>query len=50
MRIVTAILLLALAACSEPRLNANVSLGAGGVSVRPAVSGNVGGVGVTLTP
>lgn len=39
-------LLLTLAACSDPALTAGVTFGPGGVSVRPAVSGNVGGVDV----
>ncbi|MBT8409359.1 MAG: hypothetical protein KJN93_07020 [Alphaproteobacteria bacterium] len=40
--------ILALAACTNPTANANIGLGAGGVSVTPSVSGNVGGLGVTV--
>lgn len=42
-------ILLALAACTDPALNANVSIGPGGVSVSPSVSGSVGGVGVSIS-
>ena len=42
--------LLLLAACSEPRLYTGVSIGPGGVSVYPAVSGTVGGAKVTVAP
>ena len=41
-------LLLVLAGCTDPRLNAGISVGAGGVSVYPSVSGRVGGVGMAL--
>ncbi len=43
-------LVLALAGCTDPRLNAGISVGAGGVSVYPSVSGRVGGVGVAVSP
>ena len=39
-----------LAACENPQLNAGISLGANGLTVRPSVSGNVGGLGVEVTP
>ena len=39
-----------LSACADPRLNAGISIGAGGVSVTPSVSGRVGGLGVSISP
>lgn len=45
-RLPALLLCLTLAACSDPALTAGVTFGPGGVSVRPAVSGNLGGVGV----
>ena len=42
--------LLALPACENPQLNVGASVGSGGVSVYPSVSGRVGGVGVAVTP
>ncbi|MCU0907014.1 MAG: hypothetical protein MUF73_06090 [Rhodobacteraceae bacterium] len=39
-----------LAGCTDPRLNAGVSLGADGVSVYPSLSGRIGGLGVTVGP
>lgn len=44
------LLILSLSGCVDPRLNAGISIGAGGVSVTPSVSGRVGGVGVTISP
>lgn len=44
------VLLSVLAACSDPSLNAGVSIGPGGVSVVPSLSGRVGGVGVAISP
>lgn len=46
------VLLLAvlLSACSQPRLNAAVSVGLGGVNVSPSLSGRVGGMGVSISP
>lgn len=41
---------LLLAACTDPRLNAGLSIGPGGVTVTPSVSGRVGGVGIALRP
>lgn len=41
---------LVLGACEDPRLNAGISLGAGGVSVYPSISGRIGGVGVAVGP
>lgn len=46
----TLMLLLLLSACTDPRLNAAVSLGPDGVSLRPSLSGRVGGVGVAISP
>ena len=45
-----ALFVLLLAACTDPRVNAGVSLGADGVSVTPSVSARLGGIGVSLTP
>jgi hypothetical protein len=45
-RLPALLMLAALAACSDPALTAGVTFGPGGVSVRPALSGNVGGVDV----
>lgn len=39
-----------LAACSNPNAGIGVNIGAGGVSVRPVLSGTVGGVGVSVSP
>lgn len=42
--------LLLLAACSGPQAGVNIGIGPGGVSVNPVISGNVGGVGVSVSP
>lgn len=43
--------LLLLSACVNPQLNAGISIGAGGVSVAPSISGGVPGGGqITYTP
>jgi hypothetical protein len=43
--------LLLLAGCvSDPRLNAGISLGTGGLSVYPSVSGRVGPARVAISP
>jgi len=42
-------ILLGLAACTDPSLNANVHIGPGGVSVSPSLGGSVGGVGVSIS-
>ncbi len=45
------IALLFLSACVDPRLNAGVSLGAGGASVTPSISGGLPGGGrLSYTP
>lgn len=43
-------LALMLAACSDPRLNAGVSIGPEGVSIYPSLSGRVGVIGMTISP
>lgn len=43
-------LALMLAACTDPHVNAGVSIGSDGVAVYPYVSGRVGGVGVAISP
>jgi hypothetical protein len=40
--------LLALAACQNPMLSTNLTFGADGVDVSPAISGKVGGTTVTI--
>ncbi len=40
----------ALTGCQNPTLGVSTSIGAGGVSVSPTLSGNVGGVGVAVSP
>ena len=42
--------LLALPGCENPQLNVGASVGTGGVSVYPSVSGRVGNVGVAVSP
>ena len=42
--------LVGLAACENPSLNIGASISSGSVSVSPSVSGNVGDVGVTVSP
>ena len=37
------LLLVVLASCTDPRLNAGLSLGANGVALRPSVSAGLGG-------
>jgi hypothetical protein len=48
------LLLLALAlwlsACTNPRLSADLAIGAGGVSVSPALSGEVRGTTISIEP
>lgn len=41
---------LALMGCENPTLGIGASISPSGVSVSPKVSGQVGGVGVTVTP
>ncbi len=43
-------LALCLAACSSPRLNAGLSLGADGLSVSPSVSAGLGGGRISYSP
>jgi hypothetical protein len=43
-------LLLGLAACSAPRLNAGLSLGADGLTVTPSVSAGLGGGRISYSP
>jgi hypothetical protein len=42
--------ILALAACTDPRAGIGIGIGPNGVSVSPVISGNVGGVGVSVSP
>lgn len=50
MKRLSIILLLALPACEDPQLNIGASIGSGGVSVTPSVSGRAGNVGVAISP
>lgn len=50
MKRLSIVLLLALPACEDPQLNIGASIGSGGVSVTPSVSGRAGGVGVAISP
>jgi hypothetical protein len=43
-------LVVLLAGCTSPALTANIGIGAGGVTLTPAISTNVGGVNVTASP
>ena len=45
-RLPALVMLCLLAACSDPALTAGVTFDSGGLSVQPAISGNVGGIGV----
>lgn len=49
-RICLLICLFTVAACSDPRLNAGISIGANGVRVTPSVSGQVGGATISISP
>jgi hypothetical protein len=49
-RICLMIGLAALAACTDPRLNAGISLGPNGLRVVPSVSGQVGGATISVSP
>jgi hypothetical protein len=51
MRVAMAVCVALLAAgCSDPRLNAGLSLGTDGLTVRPSVSADVGGLNVEVSP
>ncbi|MBT8424413.1 MAG: hypothetical protein HKN98_02990 [Silicimonas sp.] len=50
MRKLALVCLLFLPACEDPSLNVGASIGTGGVSVAPSVSGRVGGLGVAVSP
>jgi hypothetical protein len=39
-----------LSGCSDPRLNAGLSLGSDGLTVRPGLSAHVGGLTVGVSP
>ncbi len=49
MRMFLVIVLAALAACTDPSLNASVRIGPGGVSVSPSIGGTIGGLGVSVS-
>ncbi|MES2145588.1 MAG: hypothetical protein V4516_14845 [Pseudomonadota bacterium] len=50
MKPVSLVILLVLSGCTSPALTANLGIGAGGVTLRPAVSTNIGGANVTVSP
>lgn len=50
MRYAPLFVLLALAACSNPRLSTGLTIGTGGLSVSPVLSGNVGDATVSIQP
>ena len=41
--------LAALAACTDPTLNAGITIGAGGMAVTPSISGRAGGATITVS-
>ena len=43
-------LVLLLAACGQPRANANVRVTPEGVRVVPSLAGSLGGIGIRVTP
>ena len=47
-RILVILLLPLCAACVSPTLSTGLSIGPNGLSIQPAISANVGGVGVTV--
>ncbi len=42
--------IMTLTGCTAPALTANIGIGAGGVTVSPAVSTNIGGANVFVSP
>jgi hypothetical protein len=50
MRKLALIAVLFVVSCTDPALTAGVRIGAGGVSIVPAVSGKVGGATVSVSP
>lgn len=50
MRPLAVLTFLVLPACENPSLNVGASISSGGISVKPSVSGRVGGVGVAVSP
>lgn len=48
--VVMILALVGLTACENPTLNIGASISSGGVRVSPSVSGDVGSVGVTVSP
>jgi hypothetical protein len=42
--------LILLAACTDPMLSAEMAVGTNGVTVKPTLSGNVGGATVSVQP
>jgi hypothetical protein len=50
LRTLCALALLLLAACTDPMLSAEMAVGAGGVSVKPTLSGSVGDGTVYVQP
>lgn len=50
MKLVALSALVALTGCTSPALTANIGIGAAGITVRPAVSTDIGGANVLLSP
>lgn len=50
MRLVLILMAVLVAGCSDPRLNAGLSLGSDGLSVRPSVSAGLGGGRISYSP
>jgi hypothetical protein len=49
-RFLSVVALVALAACTDPTLSADMVIGNNGVSVNPTLSGSVGGATVSIEP
>ena len=47
--IATLLLLTALTACTDPRLDAHLGIGPGGVSLTPSLSGRIGGARLSIS-
>jgi hypothetical protein len=50
MRRLIPVAILLLSACTDPMLSAEMAVGANGVSVKPTLSGQVGGTTVSVEP
>ena len=50
MRLIALVLLTLTAACSDPQLDTNLSLGSNGLQITPSLSGMLGGAHVSISP